>query len=429
MKILRKIKTMSGYLIYNLVFWFLYFFVWITHKIMQVIKLFFFRIPSGFSRNLNNKLIKAQYKEVVFRTYFPNNFKRKRINQEIFCYVTSKLAWLRRLCFGFSSKTTKFPPNFSLSSKSQGKVFIGFHSLASYSGLLDLAKKMNMGKIGIVAQDYASVNNQLRNNYGVEVSKNQKISKIRGKPVRFFITDNPLRNHSKFTDFLNRGQDLFISYDLPPNFNDLHNLFKTVNQDKPSKFIFYEYNSQKIILVSKYLLYLLERTGSVGIPLYTRRLSDGRDRIVLGKKIEINDEQQLENNSQEIFDEVYDFMSENILASSHGWTNSNNLAKLVLYLRRKKQEGRQDEWDKEYLWKNLQLSSPVLINRYGKERFVLTTTSPVQTIKVDPLTVKAIREIKKSGKLTDTLKEGSTNEKLENTIANLWQAGIIEKID
>lgn len=424
----NTIKHFFGYMIYNVVFWGLYYLEWAKHELKSRARKAICKYFGYCTRNLSN-LVTKQLKELVFLTYFPDRYESKFRHQQLFTSLTRKLANFHRNCFRFASKEEKFPPDFSLVDQSfHGSVLIGFNTVPVYSHLLDIAERLERTKFGMVTSNKKSGITQLNNNYDINLPMNQNRFKFAGTSIEIFPLNNTVQDHAKISRFLKEGGTLFFAYDLPTTQRNPVELFDKYGQpEEPSKFVIYSYKGQKLLLVSKYLLYLLQRSNSVGLPIYTGRLQDGRDQIKLGDPIYIENEKEVEGRAQDIYETLFDFFSENVLSSSRNWINSKNIAKIVKLLRKPGPRIRNREWKEKYIEDNLNLSSPVLIDRYKEDTFVLTSSDPVQTIKIGPKTKEVVSKLESHGELTEELKSQFSQKRLEHILAKLWEAGVIER--
>lgn len=424
------VKHFFGYLLYNVAFWGLYYLEWANQELIMGMKKVRCKYFGYCNRNLSN-LVTKQLKEVVFLTYFPEGYESKLREQQLFTRITRKLAHLHRYCFRFTSEEKQFPPDFSLADQSyHGAILIGFNTVPIYSRLLDIAKRLDRTEFGMVTKNKKDGITQLNKNYETNLPMKRNRFKFAGTTIEIFQLNNTVRDHAKLTRFLKDGGTLFFAFDLPTTQRKPEELFdKQGNPKEPSKFITYSYKGQKLFLASKYLLYLLHRTNSVGLPIYTKRLKDGRDRIDLGEPIYIEEKEEIENRAQDIYKDFFDFFSNKVLNSSRNWINSKNIAKIVQLLRKPGPNIKDRNWKKEYMEENFKLSSPVVIDRFDKETFILTSSNPVQTVKIGSITKKVISLLKDHGELTQEVKNQFSQEKLEPALANLWETGVIKKTE
>lgn len=423
---IKKIKFFSGYLFYNLIFWSLYYLIWLWRKLSKGIDSLLCRC-FGICKASERTVLKKHLKKAVFLTYFEENYKRKYVEQEIFTHTTEILANLHKHCFSEKGVQFKNIGNFTYSeSKEPGHVFIGFHSVGVYRRLYDFVKKIGLKKGGIVVRSRDFFSKQLEKRYGVKLSKNEDSFELNGIEGEILPVEDPFKNHSKLAQLLKKGGDLFFLYDIAATQNNFRLLFdEDYNIKQPSRYMIYRYNGKKLLVTSIYLLYLLKRISVTGYPVYFRRQKDGRDRVIFGRPISIGEKENLKALAQPIYDRLFNFMSKNILACSHGFTNADNLTKAISLLRKADPSSKKREWQQNFL-KKVQLSSPVLINRLSKGTFLLTSTSPVQSVKIGHFTKRVVSEIKNYGGLPKKLREGVPQQKLESSVANLWRAGIIQ---
>lgn len=385
----------------------------------------------GKCNRFERELLLEHLKEAVFRTYFPKNqSKKKMFRQEIFSDVTNNLKMFHFYCFGSSG--VKFKNSLDFSEDNIGNIiFIGFHTVSAYRRLLDLTKKYEIKRLAVLTQRRESLIDHLYRNYRMRLQKTKNCFEIDGVRVEILSLENSnaLKRHSRLIQLLKKDTPLFLSYDIPiSQENPLTDLFdNNGNPEKSSKYTIYSFKNRKLLMVSNYLLYLLQRTGSIGLPLYTRRLKDGRDLVIFGDPLFLNKDDNVKNQSEEMYDRLFDFMSNNILMSSDGWINANNLARIIPSLRKPEQEKKKREWQDAYIEANWKLSSPILIDRYKNETFLLTSISPIRSIKIGQATKKIIDDIRTHNKLTKDLKKELSKEKLKTSIVNLWNTGIIEK--
>lgn len=375
-----------------------------------------------------NYLISKQLKDVIFLTYFPKKYKVKRRQQEIFTTTSERLSSLHRYCFGNKGVDIKLDESLS-NNEERNYILIGFHSIASYRRLFTISQILNITRLGIIGKNKKYIKKVVKRNYGIKLSKNQDRFKYNQLSVKIFAINNFFEDYSKLVKYFNKGGSIFLPYILP-NQKRLSNLFDSFgNVKEKEKFFVYSYKNKKLLMVSIYLLYLLKRTGARGIPVYTHRMNDGKDKVILGEKVSINKEESLSEKKQEIFNKIFDFMSENILSSSKPWINVKNLSKVTKYLRRPEKRTEYRKWEAEYYKQSFQLSSPVLVDKYGNNEFLITSTDPVQSVKTGIYNKRVIDELRSNGELTEDFRSNFPKEKLKKIILNLWKSGIIEKKD
>lgn len=369
-------------------------------------------------------------KEVILYTYFGQTHRVKPMRGEVFDSVTNKLKRLHYLCFKDSAVRIKLDKDLTISGKKTGKILIGFHTVAAYRRLLRIARETGVKKFGIVARERESVVEELEKNYDLQLKDSQNSFKIEGISVKILVLENSLSNHSKLAREINAGRTLFFSYDVPATKEDLSHLVDEFgNPKEPEKFVFYEYNGQKVLMVSTYLLYLMQRTGAAGLPIYTRRARIGTDIVSIGEQIRVGKDENIEERAREIYKRIFDFMSKNILDSARSSVNIGNLAKITALIRKNDREAERKKWKKKYWKKDLRLTSPVLIDPLKKGTFLLTSTSPVKSVKVSQFTKEIVAELENSGGSVQKLEERFSKQKLEPVLAKLWNTGIVEKVD
>lgn len=426
---INKVGYLFGYLFYNVFFWLFYFFEWVK---VVVIRGFFHGICASFNYCpfSFNYLISKQLKDVIFQTYFPKKYKVKRRQQEIFTITSERFSSLHRYCFGNKGVDIKVDESLSNEgNEGRNYILIDFHSIATYRRLFTINQELNIKKLGIIAKNKNYIKKVIRRNYGIKLSKNQDSFRYNQILVKVFALNNPFEDYSRLVKYFNKGGSIFLPYILP-NQKKLSNLFDSFgNVKEKEKFFVYSYKSKELLMVSNFLLYLLKRTGAKGIPVYTHRMSDGKDKVILGEEVSITKEESLSEKKQELFNKIFDFMSENILSSSKAWINVRNLSRVTKCLRRpeKRTEGR--KWETQYNKQSFQLSSPVLVDKYGSNEFLITSTDPVQSVKTDIYTKRVVDELRSNGRLTEEFRSNFPRKKLKKVILNLWKSGIIEKKD
>lgn len=424
-----RIRYLIGYIFYNQVFWVLYFFLRTKRAVVLIIERAL-RLFWGSSLDDNRKLFERHWNQVLFSSYFKDNYRKKQRHQQVFSRSTRRLGRFHEKCFGDKGVQVEGSVNIPSGRNGCGNIFIGFHTSSARRRFLYLADLFNVQKFGFFARKREQATWPLDKYYDVQLSKGCDSFKIDGLQVAIFTSKGPVRDHSRLAQFLKEGGWLFITWDVPPMRKDPKDLVDDNGEVKqPSKFVTYSYQGEKILIVSTYLLHLLKRTGVKGIPLYTRRLKDGKDKLILGKPIFVTENQKVDHCAEGIYQELYDFMSENILASGQGWFGVTNLAPIMPILRKPGKQVKEREWKGKYFGNNFRLGSSVIVDRYDKERFLLTSSSPVQTIKIGPFTKKVVSELKKRGRLTRQFREKVSRQKLEFSLSNLWEAGIIERVD
>lgn len=429
---MKKAKFYLGYIFYNLIFWVRYFLHWLKRSISRYSNSLLCRGFGKCNRKESEILVK-HFKRAVFLTYFgPADYEKRLTSQELFTHVTRKLGSMHRYFFGSESVQFKKLGSFSLEKTDEGVIFVGFHTVAAYRRLVELAWQFDVKKLGILVKDKATFIEKLRRNYGVRLTESKNSFELGGVTVVIFSLENlrsPASRHSKLMKLLKEGASLFINYDIPTSREELipNILDDRGNPKDSSKYVVFRYDQKKLLISSNYLLYLLKRSHVSGVPVFTRRLNDGRDLVILGSPLSIEPREKIGDKAQEIYRNLFSFMSKNILASSHGWVNASNLARLMPFLR-KPNSAPEEEWrgcgEDRAAWK---LSSHVFVSRYDGKSYLITSSSPINSIKAGSFTKKVISEMKTNGTVSPQFKERVPRKKLETTMANLWEAGFIEK--
>lgn len=420
---------MIGYIAFNLIFWAVYFFLWARKKIALYIDKALRRFW-GRSLSEDSELFKRHWKQTLFSSYFGDEYREKQFHQEVFSDASRRLGTFHKRCFGDRGVQVEGMGDLEPSLSDNSNIFIGFHTVFARRRFLYLARKFDIQRFGFFAREREQATTPLDSYYDVRLSKSDYSFEVDGREGFIFNFKNPISTHSHLAKFIKEGGWLFITYDIPPllqNYKEL--LDESGNIKKPSKFVTYRYLEEKILLVSTYLLHLLKRTGVKGIPLYNRHLHDGRDKLVLGDPITVSENEEVDEVADRAFKELFDFMSENILVSSQGWFNVSNLAPGLPYLRKPGQEVKQREWESSYLEEDFQLNSQVIVDRYDKGSYLLTSTSPLQSIEIGPTTKNVVSELKRKGKITRQFRNKVSQQKLEFSLSNLWEAGVIAKRD
>lgn len=420
---------MIGYIAFNLIFWCVYSFLWARKKIALYIDKALRRFW-GRALYEDSELFKRGWKQSLFSSYFSDKYRKKQFHQEVFSNASKKLGKFHKRCFGDSGVQVEGMGDLGPSLSNRSNIFIGFHTVSARRRFLYLARLFDIQKFGFFAREREQATSPLNSFYDVRLSEGDYSFEVDGREGFIFNFKNPISTHSHLAKFLKEGGWLFITYDIPPLLQDYKELLdEDGNIKKPSKFVTYRYLEEKILLVSTYLLHLLKRTGVKGIPLYNRRLHDGRDKLVLGDPITISKNEEVDEVANRVFKELFDFMSENLLVSSQGWFNVSSLAPGLPFLRKPGPEVKQREWESSYLKEDFQLNSQVIVDRYDKDSYLLTSTSPIQSIEVGPTTKNVISELKRKGKITRQFRNKVSRQKLEFSLSNLWEAGVIDKID
>ncbi len=422
---LQKTRYFLGYTVYNLVFWGLFSALWLKERAI--------RLLDGISRQLRGiplreDLYLRKAKGALFRTYFGEEAESKQINQEVFTASTRKLKKAHSYCLQNRGFEFAGPEQLNLKDNKRGNVFIGFHTVGARRRFLGLVNHFGVNEFGFVARERWQVTEPLRTYYGVEVPDNRNRFELEGVEVSMFVSDGGIQLHSKLINFLKRGGWLFFSYDVPPSGLYPEDLNQGDKLEKPEKYFVYEFDGEEVLIVSTYLLRLLQRSGAGGIPLYARRGKDGKDRLNYGEAIYVNGEEDIAEVAREKYNLIFDFMSENITSSGLGWFNSGTLSRYLPYLRRPGREISHRSWKKKYFHRSYRTGGPLTVDPLDSKRYLITSSSPLQTAIVGGSTKEVVLKLEEGSSSLKDLKEDLPREELEPVLANLWESGLIESV-
>ncbi len=421
---LKAVRYLTGYIIYNVIFWVVFSALWLRKNAVLWLDKSIRKFRKGASKK---DLYVSNAKKSLLKTYFGKNYARKKFNQELFTSASRKLKKLHGCCFNERGFEINEAENLYLKNRRRGNIFVGFHTVNARRRFLGLLKHFDIRKFGFVARERWQVTKPLRTYYGLDLSDDRKHFRVGGVKASIFLMDDPVEFHSSLVKFLKEGGWLFFSYDVPPPGLFPEDLRGEGKLDRPSKRFVYEFKGEKTLIVSTYLLHLLQRTGAKGIPTYARRLKNGKDQINVGVPISVKKDEKIGNTARDKFNRLFDFMSENIVDSGLGWFNSNTLARYLPHLRKPDSEIKERNWTREYFHNDFQLRSPVFLNVHSPEKYLITSSSPVQAAIIGPETKDIVSVFSNNLQPNRKLKQEFSRSKLEPVLAHLWEAGFIEK--